>query len=420
MEAPSWLLLLGCLSLFGSVAALGDFRRAGPLMILFFFTGWLQGELAVIHLIWQVPLALGLIAAGALSAPAGMVGLVALLIAWGGLAVIIRQSWQARERFRAALDKGLGGEYRALIPGDRQGVLRAEIEPGQWLRPFHMKRPGVQRLANIAYGDAGKRNLLDIFRPLARREGGYPVLLQIHGGGWILGSKNEQGQPLMHHLAERGWLCVAINYRLSPKATFPDHIIDVKKAIAWIKANIARYGGNPAFIAVTGGSAGGHLTALAALSANEPDWQPGFEEADTTVQAAVPFYGVYDWIDRYRLRGSMSMEQFLTDRVLKCTPEQNLALWESGSPVTRVRPDAPPFFVIHGDRDSMAWVEDARRFASALADQSAEPVVYAELPGGEHAFDVFHSIRCDLALNAVTEFLEWAHAQALVPAADRG
>ena len=55
MEAPSWLLLLGCLSLFGSLAALGDFRRAGPLMILFFFAGWLQGELAVIHLIWQVP-----------------------------------------------------------------------------------------------------------------------------------------------------------------------------------------------------------------------------------------------------------------------------------------------------------------------------------------------------------------------------
>ena len=264
-----------------------------------------------------------------------MAGLLALLVAWGGLAIIIRQSWQARERFRSALDKGLGGDYRRLVPGERRAVLREEIELRQWLRPFHMKRRGVQRLADIPYGEAGKRNLLDIFRPLAGRDGGYPVLLQIHGGGWILGSKNEQGQPLMHHLAERGWLCVAINYRLSPKATFPDHIIDVKKAIAWIRANIARYGGNPDFIAVTGGSAGGHLTALAALSADEAAWQPGFEEVDTTVQAAVPFYGVFDWVDR-GLRGRMSMEQFLTDRVLKCTPEQNPDLWESGSPVPRM------------------------------------------------------------------------------------
>ena len=100
-----------------------------------------------------------------------------------------------------------------------------------------------------------------------------------------MGEKEQQGKPLMYHMAQRGWLCVAINYRLSPKAAFPAHIIDVKKSIAWVKEHIRDYGGNPDFIAITGGSAGGHLSSLAALTPNRADWQPGFEHADTSLQA---------------------------------------------------------------------------------------------------------------------------------------
>ena len=136
--------------------------------------------------------------------------------------------------------------------------------------------------SHISYADAGKRNLLDIYQPQEPREGGFPVLLQVHGGAWMIGEKEQQAKPLMYHMAQRGWLCVAINYRLSPQAAFPAHIIDVKKAIAWIRDNIADYGGNPDFIAITGGSAGGHLSSLAALTPNRAEWQPGFEDVDTT------------------------------------------------------------------------------------------------------------------------------------------
>ncbi len=85
------------------------------------------------------------------------------------------------------------------------------------------------------------------------------MLLQVPGGAWASGNKRGQAHPLMSHLAELGWVCVSINYRLSPRHTWPDHIVDVKRAIAWVKDNIADYGGDPDFIAVTGGSAGGHL-----------------------------------------------------------------------------------------------------------------------------------------------------------------
>ena len=111
----------------------------------------------------------------------------------------------------------------------------------------------------------------------------------------MIGNKRGQAHPLMSHLAELGWICVAINYRLSPRSTWPDQIVDVKRAIAWTKEHIAEYGGDPDWIAITGGSAGGHLSSLAALTPNDPRFQPGFEEADTRVQAAVPFYGVYDF-----------------------------------------------------------------------------------------------------------------------------
>jgi len=78
-------------------------------------------------------------------------------------------------------------------------------------------------------------------------------MVYIHGGAWVIGDKREQGKPMMFELVSRGWVCVTINYRLSPKATWPEHIIDCKQALAWVKAHIAEYGGDPGFVAVSGG-----------------------------------------------------------------------------------------------------------------------------------------------------------------------
>ena len=235
--------------------------------------------------------------------------------------------------------------------------------------------------------------------------------MQVHGGAWIIGSKEQQGKPLMYHMAERGWLCVAINYRLSPQVAFPNHIVDVKKSIAWIREHIAEYGGNPDYIAITGGSAGGHLSSLAALTPNHAAWQPGFEDADTSLQAAVPFYGVYDFLDRDVIRPDMSMGDLLARRVLQITKEEDFELWDSACPLSHVSAEAPPMFILQGTHDSLVWVEEARVFVAAMRAASQQPVVYAELPGAQHAFEVFHSVRTDHAVNAAGHFLEWSHAR---------
>jgi acetyl esterase/lipase len=217
----------------------------------------------------------------------------------------------------------------------------------------------------------------------------------------------------MLHLAARGWVCVTTNYRLSPRATWPEHLIDVKRALAWTREHISEYGGDPSFVAVTGGSAGGHLSAITGLTANDPRFQPGFEDADTSIQACVPFYGLYDMVAELGLKESKWRNESLMERmVFKSSPDSDRETWEAGSPLHRVHADAPPFFVIHGANDTLAPVGEARGLVERLRAVSRSPVVYAELPGTQHAFEVFPSIRSAHAVRAVDVFLRWARATA--------
>ncbi|WP_460000164.1 alpha/beta hydrolase fold domain-containing protein, partial [Mycobacterium avium] len=246
---------------------------------------------------------------------------------------------------------------------------------------------------------------LDIWRrPDLDLTGRAPVLFQIPGGAWTTGNKRGQAHPLMSHLAELGWICVAINYRHSPRNTWPDHIVDVKRALAWVKQHIAGYGGDPDFIAITGGSAGGHLSSLASLTPNDPRFQPGFEDADTRVQAAVPFYGIYDFT-RFDDSLHPMMPGLLIKSIIKQRPATHLETFAAASPITHVNPDAPPFFVLHGRNDSLAYVEQARAFVERLRQVSTQPVAYAELPFTQHAFDIFGSVRAAHTAVAVEQFL---------------
>jgi acetyl esterase/lipase len=373
-------------------------------MILEFFTGWFVGELALQVLALQAIATILFVQAGVLESTPGRVGLIATLLSWALLIAAHRRSIRAGVEFREALAAA------AITPDHTVSAFH-----GFW-KPFGFRHPEVRVERNIPYGDPlprdkGGRNLLDLYLPTAARAGDLrPVLLQVHGGAWMIGDKREQGIPLMTHLASRGWICVAINYRLSPMATMPDHIIDVKRSIAWIRAHIAEYGGNPDFVCITGGSAGGHLSTLAALTANDPNFQPGFEDVDTRLDAAVPFYGVFDFLDRANDRGKNKMANALASKVFKCQPEENPELWDSVSPITRIHSDAPPFFVIQGSHDSLVYEGEADTFVERLREKSRQPVLHARLRGAQHAFEIFHSVRSAHAVRGATAFLEKAHA----------
>ena len=325
-------------------------------------------------------------------------------LSWLGLVGMDRIGHQANRPLTAALDAGLGPDRRK-----ESGDL--------WKRPAGAgtaKSPGLVRMAriygdyahdtDISYGEHGSRNLLDIWRrPDLDRGGRAPVLLQVPGGAWMVGSKRQQAYPLMSHLAELGWVCVAINYRLSPRSTWPHHIVDVKRALAWTKEHIAEYGGDPDWVAITGGSAGGHLSSLAALTPNDPQFQPGFEDADTRVRAAVPFYGLYDFT-RERSDTPADGADAVEVRI-QVEASRVEEAFRAASPITYVSPDAPPFFVLHGRNDSLIPVEQGREFSKRLREVSRQPVAYAEMPFAQHAFDIFGSSRAAHAAVAVEQFL---------------
>jgi acetyl esterase/lipase len=407
--AASYVFLL--VALVGALFAMNahrPFARDGSLSIGVFFAGWLTTELPIHHLAWQIMATAVFVYAGALRGWPGFAGLCIAVGSWVGLFRMFLQAGSAGAVVEKALVDALGPDYAERI----DPMLRARIDTPQPLRqlllPFRMRHPEVERLRGIAYGPAGHRNQLDIFRPRAPRSG-CPVLIQVHGGAWVLGDKEHQGLPLMTHMASLGWVCVAINYRLSPRATFPDHIVDVKRAIAWVKAHIAEYGGDPSFVVITGGSAGGHLCSLAALTPNDPEYQPGFEDADTSVQACVPFYGVYDFTNRKGV-GREDMRAFLGRLVIKRRFEEARELFDRASPMSRVNAEAPPFLVIHGTHDTLVPVEEARLFVELLREASPRPVAYAEMPGAQHAFEVFASARTGHVVRGVARFLAYVHA----------
>jgi acetyl esterase/lipase len=395
-----WLLLLLAVNtLLHALNALRP-RKGRLLLIPSFFASWLTIELALHWAVLVTVITGVLVAQGALDHTVGIIGLVLAALGVVGLLILAFVSRRT-----------------VLIMGGATEDLELEPDPEPEAKPFprsHVvlpflmhRRKGTRMIKNIEFRRiAGKVLKLDVTLPSDAKPGDRrPVMLQVHGGGWVIGDKREQGIPLLRHLAANGWVGVNANYRLSPMATFPDHLIDLKAAIAWIREHADELGGDPDYICVTGGSAGGHLAALVGLTANDPEYQPGFEHVDTTMRAAVPIYGVYDWTNRLGTWTDEAITRFFQPIIVKRFFDTEREEFEKASPIDRVRPDAPPFFVVHGDRDTLAPVEDARFFVERMREVSQQPVLYAEMQGAQHAFEIFPSYRAARVIEALERVL---------------
>jgi acetyl esterase/lipase len=251
----------------------------------------------------------------------------------------------------------------------------------RWLRllviPLWRRRRGVLRRRNISYGDAGRWHLLDVYEP--RTAGANrPVFIHFHGGHFASGHKSREAASLLYRLASHGWVCVSANYRLRAASAFPNALIDAKRVVAWVRDHADELGADPEMLVVSGSSAGAHLAAGLALTPNQARYQPGFASSETSVAGAVGFYGYY---------GPVS-----------ASPDS--------SPVHDIGPHAPPFLVLDAGQDSYVPVNGGRSFADALRSASERPVGYAELPGAQHAFDLYDSVRFDAVSDAVEAFVD--------------
>ncbi|MBJ7471311.1 MAG: alpha/beta hydrolase [Solirubrobacteraceae bacterium] len=388
-----------------SAAAVANARwpRQGPglrTIIGSWFAAMLVVELAAHLMVFGAALVvLNAVLADGLTGPAGWVGLVI----WAG-AVAVALPYGASS-FRTRID--IDGSPENLDVDDAPRVAWWQLL-FPWLLGW---RPGVKKERGRVYATVDGQELkLDIVRSRRATAGPRPAVIHVHGGVWLFGSRHEQGLPLLSHLAANGWVGFNIDYRLSPKATMPEHVEDVKRAIAWVREHADELGVDPSFIALTGGSAGGHLTALAALTSADDSLQPGFESSDAAVQAAIPFYGVYGLAatgEDY----NEGLKALVENLVVKAKLEEEPEKFDRVSPLARIGDGPiPPFLVVHGTGDTIVPVAESRHFVQALRKHSDEPVLYAEMPGGQHSFDSMTTWRSAPVMRAVERFLATTYA----------
>lgn len=373
--------------------------RNPNLLVVSWLAAFLTTDLAPFHVLLAAAVTAAFAWGGALDSLPGQAAL--LVVAASSIWLIVL--WLPNRRAAGAAARAVS----ELKLDDAQDISKKLM-----LVPFKRVLDGVTVERNIEFTrQAGRILKLDIYRPELNADR-RPALLYLHGGGWLVGDKGTQGLPLCNHLARLGWVCANANYRLSPGATWPDHLIDAKAAVAWLREHADEYGIDPGFIAVAGGSAGGHIASMLALTAGDAELQPGFEAADTSIQAAATFYGVYDLTNRLGAHHPDFLTKMIGPLILKAFPDTEPERFSVASPRDHVHKVSQPWLVLQGDRDTLTPAAEARDFAAALREHSSEPVGYLELPRAQHAFDLYYSPRAIASVETAARFLATSHRRA--------
>ena len=281
--------------------------------------------------------------------------------------------------------------WRARKSASLLGTRRVQMSWWETLTSWPYRVPAdVERLSDIEFAqtDTGLKLAFDLYRPKLRNNR-LPCLVYLHGGSWGGGDPRRQFRPIIHHLAQQGWIVASIRYPLSPQATFPDHLQGPLGFLDWLDENAIDFEIDPDRVAIAGGSAGAHLASLAALS------------GDKRIKAAIGLYGVYDFFNRHGHRVDWPV---IPLRVMKATASADPDRYQLASPVDQVYADAPPFLLIHGDYDSLVPIAETNFFAARLTAVDA-PVEVVAVRWGQHAFDVLAGSRSRALAPVIEDFL---------------
>jgi acetyl esterase/lipase len=228
----------------------------------------------------------------------------------------------------------------------------------------------VQR--DLVYATYGSRQMhVDLYLPKAGA-GPFPAVVYVHGGGWSGGNKSAFSRHAAH-MATKGFVGACVEYRLSGEATYPAAIDDVRAAIRWLRAHAAKHRVRADRIGAAGGSAGGHLVALAGVTG----------KGDTAVQAVAAFNPAVDFLDfgkRAGNNGTNSVAKFLGK-----TYAEDPKLWESASPLALVRKNAPPFLFLHGTADPTVPYKQSTDMQAALKKLGVRAELFSA-PDAVHGF----------------------------------
>jgi acetyl esterase/lipase len=232
--------------------------------------------------------------------------------------------------------------------------------------------PGAKALRDLAYVTNGhERQKLDLYLPATPKG---PLLVVIHGGGWMQGSKDKaEGLPML----KQGYAVANLNYRLSQHAIFPAQIEDCKAAIRWLRAHAVEYGYSPKHVGAWGGSAGGHLTALLAATGHVKDFDVGENlDQSSAIQCGVDVFGPADLVDwtppsKNPIIQTTGPESVIV-KLLGGTAAEKPELAKRASPVTWVTKDCAPLFIMHGTVDPLVGLEQSQKLEAKLKTAGVE------------------------------------------------
>lgn len=238
---------------------------------------------------------------------------------------------------------------------------------------------GVRIERDVTYLPADREEKSDLYSPASIPDGSHlPAVLIIHGGGWVNGDKNSARENnIGTNLALHGYVAMSINYALSnqKQVTWPQNLYDCKTAVRWLRKNAERLHIDPEHVGVIGGSAGGHLAAMVALTSPADHLDPAgpYDEFPCNVQGCVDLYGIAD------------LMQYHDVGMLGKTRAEAPELYRQASPVNHLNPSAPPILILHGDADTTVDVEQSKMLAAVMkkAGLKYELVI---IPGAKHTF----------------------------------
>jgi acetyl esterase/lipase len=371
------------------------------------------------------------------AAVAGILGRDPLALAAGTVGALLLGRY-TRDVLAAVdgLNQVFGPGWQARIPPERA----ARLLPRRW-SPYTATPRGANCRQDLVFwqipaGPAAPvtRTLLcDLWQPPQNTPRTGLGIIYFHAGGWQNFDKDTGTRPFFKHLAGLGHVVMDVSYRLCDETDLAGMLGDVRRAVAWLKAQGPAYGVDPAHIVLAGASAGGQLALLAAYAPDEAQSAPSdLAGADTSVAAVISYYGPPDMLRfgagpahpdwpafvRWGRRiGIVTPQAYLEwpnveRRLFGALAHEVPEIAARFSPISHVRSDCPPTLLIHGSHDRVVNPADARDLYAALRRAGA-PVAYLELPRVDHAFDLVApqiSASAQTALYTVERFLECVRA----------
>jgi acetyl esterase/lipase len=245
---------------------------------------------------------------------------------------------------------------------------------------------GTRSLRDIAYvHDGHERQKLDLYLPKQKQDAPLPLIIWVHGGAWLSGSKeNCPSARFLRH----GYVAASINYRLSQHAIFPAQIEDCKAAIRYLRANAEKYNIDPNRIGVWGASAGGHLVALLGTSGDAKEFDKGPNlHVSSRVQAVCDFFGPTDLTKMSAFESSMDHDapDSPESKLVGGPVQENKEACKRANPITYVSKDDPPFLICHGDKDMLVPHNQSVLLNEALKNAGVN-VKFHTVKGGGHGF----------------------------------